>query len=174
MRISEIFYSLQGEGFLAGVPSVFVRLAGCPLRCRWCDTKYGWDEKVVRTALAALFKNGSIEADPKSNNSFVVGRNFRNAVFSVGIALSNEEKQLARKLISEIFGADAGIHREFQECHRRRSWQCRCPCRAGRGVSCLWGLRACYCFCEISSYQQTGIYITPRQYKSGRYSCPSG
>ena len=42
MRISEIFYSLQGEGTLAGVPSVFVRLAGCPLRCRWCDTKYAW------------------------------------------------------------------------------------------------------------------------------------
>jgi len=44
MKISEIFYSLQGEGFLAGVPSVFVRLAGCPLRCRWCDTKYAWDQ----------------------------------------------------------------------------------------------------------------------------------
>jgi len=42
MRISEIFYSLPGEGFLAGVPSVFIRLAGCPLRCRWCDTKYAW------------------------------------------------------------------------------------------------------------------------------------
>jgi 7-carboxy-7-deazaguanine synthase len=44
MKISEIFYSLQGEGFLAGLPSVFIRLAGCPLRCRWCDTKYAWDE----------------------------------------------------------------------------------------------------------------------------------
>ncbi len=45
MRISEMFYSLQGEGFLAGVPSIFIRLAGCPLRCRWCDTKYAWSEQ---------------------------------------------------------------------------------------------------------------------------------
>lgn len=44
MRINEIFHSLQGEGFLAGIPSVFVRLAGCPLYCKWCDTKYAWDE----------------------------------------------------------------------------------------------------------------------------------
>jgi len=40
MRISDIFYSLQGEGLFAGQPSVFIRLAGCPLRCRWCDTAY--------------------------------------------------------------------------------------------------------------------------------------
>jgi len=45
MIVSEIFYSIQGEGLLAGIPTVFVRLAGCPLRCRWCDTKYAWDEK---------------------------------------------------------------------------------------------------------------------------------
>jgi len=48
MKIIEIFYSLQGEGFLAGVPSVFVRLAGCPLRCRWCDTKYAWSKEAGR------------------------------------------------------------------------------------------------------------------------------
>ena len=45
MKITEIFYSLQGEGFLAGRPSVFVRIAGCPLRCRWCDTTYAWSDK---------------------------------------------------------------------------------------------------------------------------------
>jgi len=43
MIVNEIFYSLQGEGSLAGVPSVFIRLAGCPLRCRWCDTAYARD-----------------------------------------------------------------------------------------------------------------------------------
>ena len=40
LRISELFYSIQGEGALVGVPSVFVRTSGCNLRCRWCDTPY--------------------------------------------------------------------------------------------------------------------------------------
>jgi 7-carboxy-7-deazaguanine synthase len=40
LSIAEIFYSLQGEGMLVGVPSIFVRYSGCNLRCKWCDTPY--------------------------------------------------------------------------------------------------------------------------------------
>jgi 7-carboxy-7-deazaguanine synthase len=40
LKIAELFYSLQGEGALVGVPSVFIRTSGCNLRCTWCDTPY--------------------------------------------------------------------------------------------------------------------------------------
>ncbi len=42
MRITEIFHSVQGESTFAGLPCVFVRLTGCPLRCTWCDTEYAF------------------------------------------------------------------------------------------------------------------------------------
>ncbi len=58
MKISEIFYSIQGEGVLAGVPSVFIRTSGCNLRCTWCDTPYtSWkpegEEMTADAVLAA-------------------------------------------------------------------------------------------------------------------------
>lgn len=42
LRISEIFHSLQGESTRVGLPTVFIRLTGCPLRCTWCDTSYAF------------------------------------------------------------------------------------------------------------------------------------
>src|SRR6266699_2965548 len=48
MFITEIFFSIQGEGTRAGLPCVFVRLTGCPLRCTWCDTAYAFPEGTRR------------------------------------------------------------------------------------------------------------------------------
>ncbi|WP_447975279.1 7-carboxy-7-deazaguanine synthase QueE [Nitrospira sp. Kam-Ns4a] len=57
MRVTEIFYSIQGESSHAGQPCVFVRLTGCPLRCAWCDTAYafhGGTEMTQDQVLAAV------------------------------------------------------------------------------------------------------------------------
>lgn len=55
LRVTEVFLSLQGETSRAGLPTVFVRLTGCPLRCRWCDTPYSFQggESAILPALLA-------------------------------------------------------------------------------------------------------------------------
>lgn len=50
LPVVELFHSIQGEGLRTGEPSTFVRLAGCNLRCSWCDTPYSWTSEGVRGA----------------------------------------------------------------------------------------------------------------------------
>jgi 7-carboxy-7-deazaguanine synthase len=64
VRIAEIFYSLQGEGILTGVPSVFVRTSGCNLRCTWCDTPYtSWqpegEDRSIDQIVSAVAEHGA-------------------------------------------------------------------------------------------------------------------
>jgi 7-carboxy-7-deazaguanine synthase len=49
VKITEIYKSIQGESTWAGLPCVFVRLSGCPLRCRWCDTAYSFKDGATMT-----------------------------------------------------------------------------------------------------------------------------
>ncbi len=52
-KINEVFQSIQGEGAFTGVPSVFVRIQGCPVGCSWCDTKHTWEVDPGRERPAA-------------------------------------------------------------------------------------------------------------------------
>ncbi len=45
LRVSELFYSIQGESTRAGLPCAFIRVHGCDLRCSYCDSRYTWEEK---------------------------------------------------------------------------------------------------------------------------------
>lgn len=54
MKVVEIFHSIQGESSYAGWPCVFVRLTGCNLRCRWCDTKYAYGEGEPYTVVEVI------------------------------------------------------------------------------------------------------------------------
>jgi 7-carboxy-7-deazaguanine synthase len=58
MRITEIFFSIQGESTHAGRPCVFVRLTGCPLRCVWCDTAYAFHGGTERSLDSILEEIG--------------------------------------------------------------------------------------------------------------------
>lgn len=61
LRITEIFASIQGESTWVGLPTVFVRLTGCPLRCSWCDTPYaftGGENRSLDEVLAEVARHG--------------------------------------------------------------------------------------------------------------------
>ena len=54
--INEIFYSIQGETSRSGIPTTFVRLTGCPLRCSYCDTKYAFKDGIKKSFDEVLFE----------------------------------------------------------------------------------------------------------------------
>jgi 7-carboxy-7-deazaguanine synthase len=68
LKITEIFYSLQGEADTVGFPTVFVRLTGCPLRCQFCDTAYafhGGEWRSVEDVLARVAEFFDSDAGPR-------------------------------------------------------------------------------------------------------------
>lgn len=88
MRIAEIFYSIQGEGLFSGMPSVFIRVTGCNLRCGWCDSKY------------AIMGIGGRQLNPDDVNNEIRNYPTRHIVITGGEPmLINDIHALARRLI---------------------------------------------------------------------------
>lgn len=63
LRVTEIFYSIQGESTRVGLPCVFVRLTGCPMRCVWCDTGYAFEGGTNMEIEAVLASVGRFPCD---------------------------------------------------------------------------------------------------------------
>lgn len=85
IKVCEVFFGIQGEGPSSGVPALFIRTYGCPLRCTWCDTPFSYDNK------DEMFKIGSHYIIDKLTNT-----NVRKIIFTGG------EPMAQQKAISEI------------------------------------------------------------------------
>jgi 7-carboxy-7-deazaguanine synthase len=103
MRIAEIFRSMQGEGRLTGARSVFVRVSGCPLRCRWCDTPYAsWTPEGEELSAGAIL--GRVDA-LRAESALPGGATCRHVVLTGG------EPMLYADLVSLAAGLrQRGMH----------------------------------------------------------------
>jgi 7-carboxy-7-deazaguanine synthase len=100
MKVSELFYSIQGEGKLAGVPSVFIRLSGCNLRCTWCDTPYAsWSPEGSERSVAEL-----LDYAVKTPARHVVVTGGEPFVFDEVIGLSHELRRAGFHITFETAG----------------------------------------------------------------------
>jgi len=105
MKIAELFYSIQGEGKLAGVPSVFVRCSGCNLRCTWCDTPYtSWQPEGAEQSVASIIEQ--IKTFPAKHVVLTGGEPFiMSDIVELAAAIRAESYHLTIETAATVFAA---------------------------------------------------------------------
>ncbi len=126
LRVSEIFHSLEGEGLHMGLPQVFVRLQGCTVGCKWCDTKYTWpangdgsqwmaEEQIVERASAFPCRRVSItggeplEQDIRRLVRLLKGRGFWVCLETSGQYFEPEVMGAVDFISCDIKGPSSGV-----------------------------------------------------------------
>ena len=104
MRIVELFYSLQGEGLLTGVPSLFIRTAGCNLDCRWCDTRYARDP-AAGTDLTPDAILARLRSWPQARHCVVTGGGGKSKVWTQMIANLLDKELIVTPAVDACTGA---------------------------------------------------------------------
>ena len=106
IKINEIFWSAQGEGFRKGYPSIFIRVTGCSLRCDYCDSKNSWEEGKFLTENEILSEVEKLMGKyPGSQVVFTGGEPLEHKIDSVAEKLKNAGYYLAVET-SGIFNSD--------------------------------------------------------------------
>lgn len=101
MRVSEIFTTIQGEGILTGVPSLFLRVSGCNLRCTWCDTPYtSWAPEGEEMQMDALVQR--VEAEPGYRHIVLTGG--EPMLFGETVELTRRLRAMGRHITIETAG----------------------------------------------------------------------
>lgn len=100
MKIAELFYSIQGEGILAGVPSVFIRTSGCNLRCVWCDTPYtSWKPEGSEQSIASI-----LEFVEERSRGYTVVTGGEPMIASAIVELTNALREAGQHITIETAG----------------------------------------------------------------------
>ena len=108
-KINEVFESIQGEGTHTGVPSIFIRLQGCPVGCPWCDTKHTWaiDENLKVDATQVMGEKGEsdywFEHTPAQLLALFAGHNYQasNVILTGGEPCMYDLRPLSDTLLAQ-------------------------------------------------------------------------
>ncbi|WP_189403309.1 7-carboxy-7-deazaguanine synthase QueE [Alteromonas halophila] len=130
LKINEMFETIQGEGAHTGIPSVFVRLQGCPVGCPWCDTKHTWtlDEAFLTTADQVLNKSEenecffSVEDDELQTLFEQQGYVARHVVLTGGEPCMYDLRRLTKVLHDAGFSTQIETSGTYEVLCDPRSW----------------------------------------------------